>query len=244
MTLRPQETPPGFGDYTDDPILALSRLDLFRSLSTQEREQLGAISEVQFLDQDRVIPRTAQGSKNSAYCFLAKGQIAFAEFVPGTIPKPPKNKKKRVTPTMQVAKRNITLFEVGDFFTDDHVSKMRDQDGERVEAALFTCVPCVLVKIPKKDLDEILKAAPHLADAIAMRAEESYYRQSFLKLDDRSDIFVFRRHRLPVATYLWTHLYEPREIVHREGCLRDPPDGVITKLVVTIIFPVQLFVIP
>lgn len=191
MSLRPQETPPGFGDYTDDPVMALSRLDLFRSISAREREELSKIAEVHFLDQDRVIPRTADGSKNSAYCFLAKGQVAFAEFRPGTIPEPPKNKKKRVTPTMQVAKRNITLFEVGDFFTDDHVSKMRDQEGERVEAALFTCVPCVLVKIPKRALDEVLKSVPHLSDAIAMRAEESYYRQSFLKLDDRSDIFDF-----------------------------------------------------
>jgi Fe-S-cluster-containing hydrogenase component 2 len=191
VNIRPQETPPSFDGFTDDPLLALRRLDLFRTLSKTENSRLARVAKIERIDQDRVIPRAAAESKNASYCFLAKGQVAFAEFRPGTIPVPPKNRKKRVQPTMQVAKRNITLFETGDFFTNDHAFKMRDSNGERVEAALYTCVPCVVVKIPKRDLDKILEAVPSLADAISLRAEESYYRQSFLKIEDRRDIFDF-----------------------------------------------------
>ena len=191
MNVRPQETPPSFGDLTDDPIQALSRVDIFRSLSEIEKQRIADISEVLHVDQDRVLPRADPASSDASYCFLAKGQVAFAEFAPGTVPEPPKNKKKRVTPTMQLAQKHITLFEQGDFFTNDHVEKLRDTSGDRVEVALFTCVPSVLLMIPKRQLDEVLKAVPELADNIALRAEESFYRQTFLKIDNRQDIFDF-----------------------------------------------------
>ena len=78
---------------------------------------------------------------------------------------------------MQLAQKHITLFEQGDFFTNDHVEKLRDSSGERMEVALLP-VPSVMM-IPKQQLEEILKAVPALADSIALRAEKSFYRQTF-----------------------------------------------------------------
>jgi len=158
-------------------------------LTDAERARLEAIAEIELIPQDRVIPRAEPDSADSAYCFVVKGQVAFGEFAMGKVPEPPKSKKKRVTPVMQVAKKHIALFEPGEFFSNDHAPSMRGDDGEKVSAALFTCVPVVLLRIPKASLQEVLADVPALQDAIDATAEAAYYRQTFLKVDGRDEIF-------------------------------------------------------
>jgi Fe-S-cluster-containing hydrogenase component 2 len=189
--LRPTETPPGYGDLTDDPIEALRRLSIFRPLTESEIEKIGAIAKVVRVPQDRVVPRGGEGGAKEAYCFVLKGQVAFAEFEQGKVPEEPKNKKKRLPPTMQVAKRIISLFDADDFFTNAHVPYARGEDGNKYDMALFTCVNVVLLEIPKAELDAILEKTPKLKEAVEIRGEESYYRQTLLKLDDRAEIFDF-----------------------------------------------------
>lgn len=191
QNLRPTESPPGFGDLTDDPIEALRRLSIFRGLTDEEMDQIAGFSEVVRVEQDRVLPRGGDGDEPAAYCFLLRGQVAFAEFEQGKVPAPPKNKKKRVTPTMQVARRIVSIFDVDDFFTNAHVPYARSDDGQKYDMALFSCVNVVLLKIPKEELDGLLSQLPEVQEAIEIRGEEAYYRQTLLKLEDRSEIFDF-----------------------------------------------------
>ena len=47
----------------------------------------------------------------------------------------PKNKKKRPTPMMQAARKIVSLFDTGEFFTNEHVEKARSEVCARVRAA-------------------------------------------------------------------------------------------------------------
>jgi Fe-S-cluster-containing hydrogenase component 2 len=189
--LRPTESPPGYGDVPDDPLLALARLHVFRNLTKGELQRIAQIAEVTKFPQDLVVPRGGEGSEPESFYFVLKGQIAFAEFHKGTVPKGPHNPKKRVTPTMQVAKKTVALFDVGDFFTNAHVPEARGDDGVKGDMALFTCLPSVLLKLPKKAMDEILKSIPSVKESVEVIAEEAYYRQTLLKLEDRAALFDF-----------------------------------------------------
>ncbi|MCK6549404.1 4Fe-4S dicluster domain-containing protein [Myxococcota bacterium] len=189
--LRPVESAPSFGDLTDDPIAALRRLAVFRGLTEREITTIASSSSVVRFPQDLVIPRGGEGSEPEVYYFVLKGQVAFAEFTKGTVPKGPHNPKKRVTPTMQVAKKMVALFDVDDFFTNAHVAEARGSDGNKNDMALFTALPVVLLKLPKAKMDEALGSVPKIKEAIEIIAEESYYRQTLLKLDDRAEIFDF-----------------------------------------------------
>jgi Fe-S-cluster-containing hydrogenase component 2 len=189
--LRPTETAPGYGDLTDDPIAALERLSIFRTLTDREMQKIGEFSSVVRIEQDSIVPRGGEGADPAAYLFVLRGQVAFAEFEQGKVPPAQKNKKKRTTPTMQVAKRIVALFDIDDFFTNEHVPYARSSDGNKYDMALFTCVNVVLLQIPKAKLDELLKNLPKVRDAVEIKGEEAYYRQTLLKLDDRSEIFDF-----------------------------------------------------
>jgi len=185
---RPVESAPGYGDV-EDALAALARLDLFRDLTEEELDRIAAVASLERIPQDRVVPRAQADDR--AFYFVVKGKVAFAEFSPGTVPRGPVNPKKRATPLMQVAKKNVALFDVGDFFANDHVERVKSDDGVKNEAALYTCVPVVLLKLPRKAMDEILASVPKIREAIDVRAEESYYRQSFLKLEGRGEVFDF-----------------------------------------------------
>src|SRR6185295_18601280 len=89
------------------------------------------------------------------------------------------------------AKKMIALFDVDDFFTNAHVAEARGSDGQKHDMALFTALPLVALKIPKAKMDEALKSIPKVKEAVEIAAEESYYRQTLLKLDDRADLFDF-----------------------------------------------------
>ncbi len=167
---------------------ALNRLPMFQALTGSEMAKVADAAEVWTYDQDRVIPRGGAEGTPAGYCFVVRGQVAFAEFEQGKVPTPPVNKKKRITPTMQVAKRVVALFDVGEFFTNEHVAYARADDGQKYDMALFTCVNVVLLFIPKDGLDGIVAAVPGVKDAIETKAEEAYYRQTLLKLDDRADL--------------------------------------------------------
>lgn len=178
-------------DTGDDAVAALRRLDVFRGLSEQEYARIGKVSKIVRIPQDRVVPRGGEGDVARAFYFLVKGQIAFAEFDQGTVPKGPINPKKRATPLMQVARRNVALFEANDFFANDHVAEARGSDGVKREMALYTCLPVVLLEIPREGLDDILASVPKVKEKVEARAEESYYRQTFLKVDGRDDVLDF-----------------------------------------------------
>ena len=187
--LRAPEASPSFGDLESDPVRALSRVPMFRGLTAREQEDLARVAQVVRIEQDRIIPRAGgPGDEAAAYYFLVRGQVAFAEFDPGGIPKPPKNKKKRPVPVMQVARRVVSLFDTGEFFTNEHVDKARSEDGEKYDMALFSCVHVVALRLPKDRLDRILEALPSVRAAVEIKAEEAYYRQTLLKLEDRGDI--------------------------------------------------------
>jgi ferredoxin len=160
--LRPVESAPSFGDLTDDPIAALRRLAVFRGLTERELTSIASASSVVRFPQDVVVPRGGEGSEAEVYYFVIKGQVAFAEFAQGTVPKGPVNPKKRPTPLMQVAERNVALFEPNDFFANDHVAEARGADGVKREMALYTCLPVVLLELPREALDEILAAVPQV----------------------------------------------------------------------------------
>ena len=178
-------------DLGEDVIGALRRLDVFRGLTDQEYARIAAASKIARIPQDRVVPRGGEGEVARAYYFVIKGQVAFAEFAQGTVPKGPVNPKKRPTPLMQVAERNVALFEPNDFFANDHVAEARGADGVKREMALYTCLPVVLLELPREALDQILAAVPQVKAKVEQRAEESYYRQTFLKVDGRSDVLDF-----------------------------------------------------
>ncbi|MFO0722203.1 MAG: 4Fe-4S dicluster domain-containing protein [Myxococcota bacterium] len=181
-------TPPSDGEIGDDPIAALRRLDIFRPLSTRELEAVAAAAKLVRTPQDRVIPRGGEGEEPRTLCFLVKGKVAFAEFELGAVPRGPVNPKKRPPPLMQLAQRNVALFEENDFFANDHVPEARGADGKKRELALYTCVPVVMLSIARADLDRILASEPEIKARIEARAEESYYRQTFLKLEGRSEV--------------------------------------------------------
>ena len=175
-------------DSSLEAIDALHRLPMFEALTGAEMARIARVATVARHDQDRIIPRGGTADTPAGYCFVVRGQVAFAEFERGKVPKPPANKKKRITPTMQVAKRVIALFDLGDFFTNEHAAYARSDDGEKYDMALFTCVNVTLLFIPKAELDPIVAAVPGIKDAIEIKAEEAYYRQTLLKLDDRADL--------------------------------------------------------
>ncbi len=178
----------GAGGSKREALEALQRLPMFQALTDGEQAQVAAIAEIHEHDQDRVIPRGGEGETEAGYCFVVRGQVAFAEFERGKVPPPPANKKKRITPTMQVAKKVVALFDTGDFFTNEHASYARSEDGEKYDMALFTCINVVLLFIPRAKLDAIVARLPEVKDAIEIKAEEAYYRQTLLKLDDRADL--------------------------------------------------------
>ncbi len=175
---------------SDDPLEALTRLEMFRGLTPAEKKRLGAVGKVVRVLQDRVLPRAGDGDE-TAYYFVLRGQVAFAEFAPGTVPKGEPPPKKRVTPTMQLARRVVSYFDVGDFFTNEHVDAARGPDGNKYDMGLFTCVNLVALKLPKKDLDQALAELPNIKEAVEVKAEETYYRQTLLKLDARSEVLDF-----------------------------------------------------
>ena len=175
-------------DQAIDALDALKRLPMFQALTAAEMAKVAAVAEVQRHTQDRVLPRSGQDKTPAGYCFVVRGQVAFGEFEQGKVPKPPANKKKRVTPTMQVAHRVVALFDVGDFFTNEHAAYARSDDGEKYDMALFTCVNVVLLFIPKHKLAPIVAMLPDVQEAIEVKAEEAYYRQTLLKLDSRGDL--------------------------------------------------------
>lgn len=189
--LRPVESAPGYGDLTDDPIVALKRLPVFRGLTDSETAAIAAAAKIVRFPQDLVVPRGGDAGIAEIFYFVLKGQIAFAEFHKGTVPKGPHNPKKRVTPTMTVAKRTVALFDVNDFFTNAHVAEARGSDGVKGDMALFTALPSVLLELPKAKMDEILATLPAVKESVEVIAEESYYRQTLLKLDDRAELFDF-----------------------------------------------------
>lgn len=187
--LRAPVPPPEFGDFEHDPVRALARLSMFRGLTEREYRQLASAATVVRIPQDRIIPRAGvRGDDEAAYYFLVRGQVAFAEFEQGGVPRPPKNKKKRPVPIMQVARRVVSLFDPGEFFTNQHVDKARSDDGEKCDMALFACVHVVAVRVPKDGLDRVLESLPSVRTAVEIKAEEAYYRQTLLKLEDRGGI--------------------------------------------------------
>ena len=176
------------GGEKSEALDALKRLPMFQALTEAELSKIAAIAEIQKHHQDRVIPRGGDGDTQPGYCFVVRGQVAFAEFERGKVPAPPVNKKKRITPTMQVSKRVVALFDTGDFFTNEHAPYARSEDGEKYDMALFTCINVVLLFIPRAQLDAIVAVVPEVKDAIEIKAEEAYYRQTLLKLEDRADL--------------------------------------------------------
>jgi len=175
----------------DDPIEALRRLDIFRGLTDGEYKRIGAAAKVVRLPQDRVLPRGGADDAPRAFLFLVRGQVAFAEFAMGSVPRGPINPKKRATPLMQLSERNVALFEPNDFFANDHVDAARGSDGVKREMALYTCVPVVMLEIQRDAMDKLLEGLPEVKSRVEARAEESYYRQTFLKLDHRSEVLDF-----------------------------------------------------
>lgn len=188
---RPEATAPGFGDVGDDPILALRRLDLFRGLTDEEYARVAEASTLVRVPQDRMLARGGDDGEARAFYFLLKGQVAFAQFDRGTMPRGPVNPKKRVQPIMQIARKNVAIFEENDFFANDHVPEAKGEDGEKREMGLYTCVPVVLLKLPREALDQILEALPKVKEAVEQRAEAAYYRQTFLKIENRAEILDF-----------------------------------------------------
>ncbi|MEO1336412.1 MAG: 4Fe-4S dicluster domain-containing protein, partial [Myxococcota bacterium] len=171
-----------------EALAALQRLPMFQALTSDEMSRVAAEATLVHHQQDRIVPRGGDAGTPEAYCFVVRGQVAFAEFEQGKVPEPPKNKKKRLTPTMQVAHRVVALFDVGEFFTNAHAPYARSDDGEKYDMALFTCVNVDLLMIPKERLDAIVAVLPSVHEAIEVKAEEAYYRQTLLKLEGRSDL--------------------------------------------------------
>ncbi len=188
--LRGSETAPSFGEIPEHPQDALQMLPLFSELGEADLQELAQHAQIVEVDQDRVIPRAEEGDV-PVYYFLMRGQVAFAEFEQGTVPEPPKNKKRRIVPVMQVCKRIAGIFEVGDFFSNEHVEKARSSDGEKYDMALFSCLNVVALTLPKSVFEEGLAKYPSVKAAVEAKGEQAYYRQSLLKLEDRADILDF-----------------------------------------------------
>ena len=188
LQLSTDERPPSFSD-ADDPKLALRRLKLFEGLTEGEVSRIAALGRVVKVPQDRVLERAEAGKGN--YCFLVRGQVAFAEFEAGKVPEPPKNKKKRITPVMQVCERVVALFDVGDVFKNDHVASARGEDGVKRDMALFSCIHVIMLELPQAALDKVLKDLPEVRDRVDAQAEAAFYKQTLLKVDGRSELLDF-----------------------------------------------------
>ncbi len=176
-------------DEDDNASVALRRLRIFEGLTDGERAELAEVARVVKVPQDRILPR-AEG-KDASYCFLLRGQVAFAEFAPGTVPTGPVNPKKRQTPLMQVCERVVALFDVDEPFKNDHVASARGEDGVKRDMALFTCVNVTVLEIPQAELDRRLGHLPAVRERLDAKAEEAFYRQTLLKIDGRSDLLDF-----------------------------------------------------
>lgn len=168
----------------------VERLSVFEGLSDEDRARVADISQVTRVEQDRVFPRAGE-SQEARYCFVLRGQVAFAEFSEGTVPEPPKSKKKRIIPVMQVCERVLALFEEGDLFKNDHAPAARGEDGVKRDMALFSCVNVVLLETPKEALEELLTSMPALRERLDEQASEALYRQTLLKLDGRAELLDF-----------------------------------------------------
>lgn len=186
--LRAPEAAPSFGTFEDDPRLALRGLKIFEGLTDSERDRIAAAARVVRVEQDRILSR-GEG-ETAAYCFILRGQVAFAEFAQGTVPAAP-SAKRRTAPVMQVAERVVALFDVGEIFKNDHVGSARGEDGVKRDMALFTCVNVVLLEIPQRALDGILEDLPAIRERVDAKAEEAFYRQTLLKIDGRSELLDF-----------------------------------------------------
>ena len=168
---------------------AIRRLKVFEGLTESERSTIAKIGRWVKIPQDRVIARA--DPSRGAYCFILRGQVAFAEFSAGKVPPAPKNKKKRVTPIMQVCERVVALFDVGDVFKNDHVAHARGEDGVKRDMALFSCVHLILLEFDQKELDAALGLIPAVREQIDRHSEVSFYRQTLLKVDGRSELLDF-----------------------------------------------------
>lgn len=188
--LRGPESPPSFGEIPEHPQDALQLFSLFAELSEPDLQALAEHAQIVEVAQDRIIAR-AQEADEPLYYFLVRGQVAFAEFEQGAVPEPPKNKKRRIAPVMQVCNRIAGIFEVGDFFSNEHAEKARSSDGEKYDMALFSCLNVVALTLPKEAFEDALSKYPSLKEAVELKGEQAYYRQTLLKLEDRADILDF-----------------------------------------------------
>src|SRR5688572_16028255 len=81
-----------------DALAAIRRLDVFKGLTESEYARIAALAKLVTIPQDRVIPRGGSEDAPRAFLFLIKGQVAFAEFAMGAVPRGPVNPKKRAPP--------------------------------------------------------------------------------------------------------------------------------------------------
>ncbi|MBX2812271.1 MAG: 4Fe-4S dicluster domain-containing protein [Myxococcales bacterium] len=172
-----------------DPKVAIRQMPLFEGLTASEVDKIASISEIVHRPQDRIVARAEPA--DAAYCFVLRGQVAFAEFAKGKVPEEPKNLKKRITPVMELCERVVAIFDVGDVFKNDHVATSTEESSVEYDMALFTCVNIVLLQVKQKDLDAALKGLSRIKERIDSLSEVSFYRQTLLKVDGRSDILDF-----------------------------------------------------
>ena len=177
-------------DMSTNPLAALRSLEPFRTLTEGELRRISDAAEVVTVAQDRILSRAGEEQEEPAYYFVLRGQLAFAEFAMGMVPRVIP-KKKRTTPTMQIARKTVALFDVGDFFTNEHVQHARGEDGVKYEMAIYTCLHVEMARILKSDFDRLMAQHPAVKTAIEVLAEESYYRQTILKVGERAEIFDF-----------------------------------------------------
>lgn len=168
----------------DGAVLELARR---LGLAPEELQSLGA--ELESVVQDRVIPRSPSGE--GRYLWVLRGKIAFAEFEPGTVPEPPKNAKKRITPTMQVCERVVALFEEDDVLADDHAEFGKSELGVRRELALFTAMNVVALAVPRAAMDALLEANPIAKARLQGWTDAALDRQLVLQMDGRAQLLDF-----------------------------------------------------
>lgn len=174
------------GAASIDPRQALLQsLPGLSEVATEALAELAAAGRLVEESQDRVLARATDA--DGAWCILVRGQVAFAEFEEGTVPPPPANRKKRITPVMQVCHRVVALFEAGDLFRDDHVAVARGPGG-RFELALFTCLPVTYLSVPRAEVELIAGRHPTFAAALDALSSSALDRQAVLQIDDRSEL--------------------------------------------------------
>ncbi|MEO1234663.1 MAG: 4Fe-4S dicluster domain-containing protein [Myxococcota bacterium] len=169
----------------DPRQVLLQGLPGFEEVSAEALTELAAAGHLVEEKQDRVLPRSE--AEAAAWCILVRGQVAFAEFDPGTVPKPPANSKKRITPVMQVCQRVVALFEPGDVFRDDHVAVARGSGG-KFELALFSCLPVTYLSVPQAHIEALSERHPTLALAFDTLTNRAVDRQAVLQLDARAEL--------------------------------------------------------